>query len=268
MGKRAFHGRKVIAVIPARFASSRFPGKPLALIRGVSMIERVYRRTAQARVFSEVLVATDDRRIADHVESFGGKAVMTSPRLPSGTDRVHAALRGRKYGWALNVQGDEPMVPPALLRQLVRKIAAVRVPSIITAAHPISREQARDPNNVKVAVTSKGRALYFSRASIPDTGRAGKEAHPERALLKHIGLYLFHREALEKFVKQKPSHLEKLEKLEQLRAYEAGIPIEVVLTEYRSVNVDVPADVSRVEALLKARRGKKAAAGRCCAYPE
>jgi len=241
----------VIAVIPARFASSRFPGKPLALISGMPMIERVYRRVKQAGVFREVLVATDDRRIADLVVGFGGRAVMTSPRLPSGTDRMYAALRGRKYEWALNVQGDEPMVPPALLKALVRRSGAIKVPSIITAAHPISAEEARDPNNVKVVVTAKGKALYFSRASIPDIRRAESDIDAEKALLKHIGLYLFHREALARFVKEKPSRLEKLEKLEQLRAYEAGIPIEVVKTGYRPVNVDVPSDIAKVEALLR-----------------
>jgi 3-deoxy-D-manno-octulosonate cytidylyltransferase len=249
MKRAPAHSPVFYAVIPARFASSRFPGKPLTLIAGKPMIERVYERVRHVHAFQEVLVATDDTRIARCVENFGGRAVMTAPELPSGTDRVAAALRGVEYDWVLNVQGDEPLVAPQLLNRLLQRAKSVRQPSIITAAHAMDAAQHGDPNQVKVVTTQAGRALYFSRAPIPDIGRA--ERVGPGALLKHIGLYLYHREALKAFIRQRPSLLENLEKLEQLRAFEAGIPIEVVLTDYRPINVDVPSDVAKVEACLR-----------------
>jgi 3-deoxy-manno-octulosonate cytidylyltransferase (CMP-KDO synthetase) len=243
---------KMVAVIPARYASQRFPGKPLALIAGKPMIQHVYERVARVREFAIVLVATDDRRIADCVYSFGGECVMTSPALPSGTDRMHAALKGMAYDWAFNVQGDEPLIDPRVLRALIRRAAKTKAPSIITAADGFQEpEDVENPNIVKVVVTQKGRALYFSRSPVPYLGRADK-GKPFAAPLKHIGFYLFHKKALDAFVRTRPSLLERTEKLEQLRAFEAGIPIEVVKTAVRSINVDVPADLLRVEAALKA----------------
>jgi len=246
---------KFVAVIPARFASVRFPGKPLALIAGKPMIRRVYERVARVREFRRVLVATDDLRIADCVRGFGGEAIMTSRALVSGTDRMHAALKGTAYDWAFNIQGDEPLIDPGVLRALIRRAGKTREPAIITAADAImNAADLANPNIVKVVLTQRGRALYFSRAPIPYLGRrvTGEAAAPP---LRHVGLYLFHRRALERFVRTRPSLLERTEKLEQLRAYEAGIPIEVVCAASRSINVDVPGDIQRVEARLK-REGK------------
>ncbi|MFH0919240.1 MAG: 3-deoxy-manno-octulosonate cytidylyltransferase, partial [Fibrobacterota bacterium] len=245
---------KAVAVIPARYASQRFPGKPLARIAGKPMIQHVYERASRVREFARVLVATDDARIADCVRGFGGECVMTSPVLASGTDRMFAALRGMSYDWAFNVQGDEPLMDPAVLRALLRRAARAQTPCIITAADTLLRPQDfNNPNIVKVAISGAGQALYFSRAPIPYLGRVGR-GEPHAEPLRHIGLYLFHKKALAAFVRTPPSLLERTEKLEQLRAYEAGIPIEVVRTRYASINVDVPADIRRVEAALK-RKG-------------
>lgn len=244
----------IAAVIPARYASTRFPGKPLALIAGRPMIEWVYERAARVRGFATVLVATDDERIRACVEGFGGRAVMTDPALPSGTDRMRAALKGVRYDWALNIQGDEPLVKPALLKRLAARAAADRTPRIITAAERITDLRVfADPNCVKVVCGRQGRALYFSRSPIPHTGRA--DPRHTAPLLKHIGIYLFHREALRRFTSAAPSRLERTEKLEQLRAFDLCIPIEVVTTAYHPVNVDVPADIRAVEKQLR-RKGR------------
>ncbi len=240
---------RIVAVIPARYASTRFPGKPLALIAGKTMIERVYRQAVKAKVFNEVIVATDDSRIMNEVNRFGGTVVMTNTNLPSGTDRVAAAVKNVKADWVMNLQGDEPLIAPALLNTLVKRIGNTKTPSIITAVETInSNDLIYDPNCVKVVVNSKGDALYFSRSPIPFTGRA---PNPRFKLLKHIGLYLYHRKALELFVSTKPSLLEKVEKLEQLRAYEIGIPIKVVVTGYHPINVDIPEDIAKVERALQ-----------------
>jgi 3-deoxy-manno-octulosonate cytidylyltransferase (CMP-KDO synthetase) len=237
---------RVVAVIPARYASTRFPGKPLALIAGKPMIQWVFERAVESNLFSEVIVATDDKRILKVVDGFGGKAVMTPSSLPSGTDRVAAAIKGTKADWIMNIQGDEPLIAPLLLRSLLKRAAKIKTASIVTAAEKISDYNTlNDPNAVKVVTNSNGRALYFSRAPIPYSGRAdkGKAVLP----LKHVGIYLFHAEALKKFVKAKPSALELTEKLEQLRAFDLSIPIEVVLTEYHPINVDLPGDIEKVE---------------------
>ena len=243
---------KIYAVIPARYASTRFPGKPLALISGKTMIERVYIQAVKAGVFKDVIVATDDVRIASCVKGFGGRAIMTPASLSSGTDRVAFAMKKMGYDWVFNIQGDEPLVSPKLLRQLVKRIDYIKSPSIITAAHPIDKSESLNPNNVKVVTNKNKRALYFSRSPIPDLSRSDDVNSP--VLYKHIGLYLFHKKALETFVNVKPSVLEKVEKLEQLRAFDAGIPIEVVFTKYKSVNVDSPEDITVVEKLIKGNR--------------
>jgi 3-deoxy-manno-octulosonate cytidylyltransferase (CMP-KDO synthetase) len=241
---------KIAAVIPARYASSRFPGKPLALIAGKPMIEWVYQRAVSSGVFSDVLVATDDRRICKVVESFGGSVVMTKPTLPSGTDRVAAAVKGIDADWIMNIQGDEPLIAPNLLRVIAKRASVIDYPCIITAAEKILDPAILDDvNSVKVVINRFGRALYFSRSSIPCIKRA--DVKKMFVPLKHIGIYLFRRDALMKFVKAKPSLLETTEKLEQLRAFELTIPIEVLITKYSPVNVDVPADIMKVENVIK-----------------
>jgi 3-deoxy-manno-octulosonate cytidylyltransferase (CMP-KDO synthetase) len=241
---------RAVAVIPARYASTRFPGKPLALIAGKPMIQWVFERAVKSALFSDVIVATDDKRIKMTVEGFGGNAVMTRSSLPSGTDRVAAAIKGIRADWVMNIQGDEPLVAPLLLKRLLKRAAKITLPSIITAAEKIfDYDTLRDSNAVKVVTNSTGRALYFSRSPIPFTGRADKGIAIQS--LKHIGIYLFHAEALKIFVKAKPSALELTEKLEQLRAFDLSIPIEVVQTDYHPINVDLPSDIKKVEEALR-----------------
>lgn len=241
---------RIIAAIPARYASTRFPGKPLALIHGRPMIQWVVERVRRVREFTCVIVATDDHRIRMAALSAGAKAILTPERLSTGTDRIAWALRKERYDWVMNVQGDEPLIPPAMLRRLIRAARKRRGAVILTAATPIrERSEYLDANAVKVVFDRDGRALYFSRAPIPDASRL-RGAMPER-VFRHIGVYLFHAEAFRRFTRAPESPLERAEKLEQLRAMEMGIPIYVVPFPCRTVNVDVPADIRKVEACLQ-----------------
>lgn len=247
----------VLAVIPARYASSRFPGKPLATINGVSMIRHVYERTASARRVNRVVVATDDERIRDHVEAFGGMAVMTSTAHASGTDRIAEAAE--IVGGAdivINVQGDEPMLDPALIDALVDALTASDC-GCATPVRPITdAEHLRSPNVVKVALAAGNRALYFSRSPIPFLRDAPIEEWPRRGMhFAHIGLYAYRAEALRRFVAAEPSALERCEQLEQLRLYDLGIPLLCVVTDYDGHAVDHPHDVAVVERRM-ARRSR------------
>jgi 3-deoxy-manno-octulosonate cytidylyltransferase (CMP-KDO synthetase) len=244
---------KLLIVIPARFGSTRFPGKPLASIAGVSLIERVHRNCSRVKG-AKVVVATDDRRIAAHVRAFGGEAMMTSRRHPSGTDRAAEVARRHACEVVINVQGDEPLLPPAVIRQLA---AAMRDPGIemATLCHGItSQKDYMDPNVVKLVTDRAGNALYFSRSPIPhirDRGRA--PLRPGQAF-RHLGIYAYRRRFLLHYVKWPQSPLEKAEKLEQLRALERGVRIHVLKTNYKAIGVDVPSDVKKVEKLLKKSR--------------
>jgi 3-deoxy-manno-octulosonate cytidylyltransferase (CMP-KDO synthetase) len=243
--------QRVIAVIPARYGSSRFPGKPLAPIAGRPMIQWVCDRARAARSVDEVLVATDDARIAEAVAAFGGQAVMTSPDHPSGTDRIAEAVRGRTAGLVVNVQGDEPLLPPRVIDALVAAMRAgdSEMGTVAMPLAPTSPEFA-DPNVVKVVVNARGEALYFSRAAIPHQRADGA---PMTALW-HWGIYAYRRAFLEQFVRWPPGRLEGCEKLEQLRALEQGARIRVLVeTEAQSTGVDVPADIARVERVLRER---------------
>ncbi|MBS1912486.1 MAG: 3-deoxy-manno-octulosonate cytidylyltransferase [Bacteroidetes bacterium] len=244
----------VVAVIPARHASTRFPGKPLAEIAGRSMIRRVYEQVQKAQRIDRIVVATDDERILRHVEEFGGNAVLTSTKHASGTDRVAEAARlVGGGGIVINVQGDEPMLPPELLDTLVETLqtshygCATPVRRITTTEHLLS------PNIVKVALTSDLRPLYFSRSPIPHARSLPVEqwlkAYPYYV---HIGIYAYRHVALEQFVAAPPSQLEISEGLEQLRLYELDIPILCVETNYTGHAVDTPEDVAVVERLLAA----------------
>ncbi|OGV69175.1 MAG: hypothetical protein A3K19_15505 [Lentisphaerae bacterium RIFOXYB12_FULL_65_16] len=248
-------GDRVIAVIPARYGSTRFPGKPLALIAGKTMIEQVYRRAAAATYVDKVLVATDDARIAAAVAGFGGDAVMTSSEHATGTDRIAEAMRGRDADWVLNVQGDEPTLPPSVLDDLVRAMASARC-DMGTVAVPfgLTGRDPSDPNCVKVVVDGESRALYFSRAQVPFCRQGGTPVEP----MLHWGLYAYRRDFLDKFVSWPRGQLETCEMLEQLRAVEKGVRILVVKASVPSVGVDVPADIPLVEEML--RREAKGAA--------
>lgn len=234
-------------IIPARYASSRFPGKPLAPILGRPMLWHVYTRASRCPELSRVVLATDDERIAMACSDLGIPAVMTSTRHESGTDRVLEAatiLKVPDEAVVVNIQGDEPALEPAMLSALVAPFADPDV-RVTTLAKDISAERAASPNQVKAAIAKDGRALYFSRAPIPfprDDARA--------TYFGHIGLYAFRMETLRRFAELGPSPLEEREKLEQLRLLEAGIPIHMVKTEHDSCGVDSPEDIRRAERML------------------
>ncbi|MDB6023094.1 MAG: 3-deoxy-manno-octulosonate cytidylyltransferase [Pedosphaera sp.] len=244
-------GMKIIGIVPARYASTRFPGKPLALIAGKPLIQHVVERCQQAKSLSEVIVATDDTRIWEVAQDFC-RVEMTSPDHPSGTDRLAEVVRGCECDAAVNIQGDEPLIDPAVIDAVAN---ALENNEMSTAATRIQAADEYDnPNVVKVVVNAAGRALYFSRRTIPFLRDAASRSAAEQLaafpFLKHIGIYAYRREALLRMVGCPVSPLEQAEKLEQLRALENGIAIAVVQVNYDSVGVDVPADVKRVEKIL------------------
>ncbi len=240
----------VAAIIPARWASTRFPGKPLHLLAGKPMIQHVWERCQRCQPIDEVYVATDDERIANAARKFGAEVFLTSPSHPSGTDRVAAvATQLPHITHILNVQGDEPMVDVKLLHRLAQILRESPQVEMITAATPFP--EFADPNNphmVKVVVSQSDHALYFSRSAIPFHHGA-----PFQRLL-HLGIYGFQRSFLLKFVSWKPSPLEKCEKLEQLRALENGAQIQVFITSHMSIGVDTPEDAQLVESALRGLR--------------
>ena len=238
---------KCAVIIPARYASTRFPGKPLALLAGKPMIQHVCEKAAASKA-GLVAVATDDRRIADAVESFGGRAVMTSPSHPSGTDRIAEALTllGGEYDLVVNVQGDEPLIPTSVIDELIDVMRADPRLPMATVAVPGNRATMTE-NNVKVVFGSDGNALYFSRSMIPFLRSGGTEC----GVWLHWGIYAYRRSALEKFVALPPGKLENAEKLEQLRALENGIAIRVVTSNLQSIGVDTPEDLAAAEKRLR-----------------
>ncbi len=241
---------RTIAVIPARYGSTRFPGKPLALIAGQPMIQHTYRSALACPDIAEVVVATDDKRILAAVTAFGGKAVMTSPEHQTGTDRIAEAVEQLEGDLILNIQGDEPLMSSAVLSSLIAKMRSTGA-EMGTAAVPFSGT-GRDPsdrNAVKVVLDQRGYALYFSRSLIPHQRSGGRATEP----LLHWGLYAYTREFLREFVSWPPGTLESCELLEQLRALENGARIWVLVTTERSLGVDVPDDIALVEELLRQR---------------
>lgn len=239
---------RTVAVIPARYGSTRFPGKPLALIAGKPMIQRACESTMGCPDIDEVIVATDDQRIAEVVHGFGGKAVMTSPDHKTGTDRIAEAIGDIPADLIINVQGDEPMMARDVLSELINNMRKTGA-DMGTAAVPfsISGRSPDDPNAVKVVCDSRGFALYFSRSMIPFPRSGGQNVEP----LLHWGLYAYTREFLQQFVRWPQGKLENCEMLEQLRALENGARIWVLITKQRSVGVDVPEDIALVEKLLQ-----------------
>ncbi|MBR6374368.1 MAG: 3-deoxy-manno-octulosonate cytidylyltransferase [Victivallales bacterium] len=241
---------RTVAVIPARYGSTRFPGKPLALIAGKPMVQWCYESTRKCADLDDVIVATDDQRIVDAVASFGGKAVMTSPNHQTGTDRIAEAVANIDADLIINVQGDEPLMASSVLSQLIAKMRGTGA-EMGTAAVPFSAS-GRDPsdvNAVKVVLDQAGMALYFSRSLIPFPRKGGVPVEP----LLHWGLYAYRRDFLDKFVSWPRGALEACEFLEQLRALEHGAHISVIVTTERSVGVDVPEDIELVERMLKER---------------
>ncbi len=243
----------IIAVIPARYASTRFPGKALVDIKGKSMVQRVYERTRLSKLINRVIVATDDDRILAAVKSFGGEAMMTSPNHATGTDRIAEVAMSLDCELVVNVQGDEPLIRPEMIDQAIRPL--IDDPSIPmgTLCRKIEdRDEAFDPNVVKVVFDKKGFALYFSRAPIPwdrdawASTSSWKELSLHGSLYKHIGLYVYRREFLLNYARMPRTPLEAAEKLEQLRALEHGHRIKTVVTQHDSFGVDIPDDLSKI----------------------
>jgi 3-deoxy-manno-octulosonate cytidylyltransferase (CMP-KDO synthetase) len=245
---------KAVGIIPARWGSTRFPGKPLHLIAGKPLLRHVWERCRRAGQLNSVMIATDDMRIAKAAFNWGAEVALTSPRHQTGTDRVaEVAQKAKEFAYIINIQGDEPLVDPRLIDKLVAKLRSDYKIDIVTAAHPFeSAAAASSPNQVKVVVDLSGRALYFSRAAVPfPRNRSG---HPK--FLRHQGIYAFRRPALLRFVKWRPSPLERAESLEQLRALENGVTVHVLVTKHGSPGVDTPQDAKALEQkLARARRG-------------
>lgn len=251
----------VVAIIPARYGSTRLPGKPLAMIGDKTMIQHVYENAARARALDRVIVATDDRRVEDTVRGFGGEVVMTSKRHRSGSDRLAEVARKLKADWLVNIQGDLPFIKSETVTRAVRPLRRDRSIPMGTVCAPIYEEKEwRDPNVVKVIRNAKGYAIYFSRAFVPYPrnsvirlpGRAGKKRIWG---LRHLGLYVYRREFLLKFADLRPTALEQIESLEQLRALYYGYRIMVADVNEHSVEVDTPADLDRAQSYLKTLKG-------------
>lgn len=232
-----------IGIIPARYEAKRFPGKPLFPIAGKPLVQHVVERCRLAKKLTDIIVATDDERILEKVEEFGGRAVMTKPDHPTGTDRIAEVASGVECDLIVNVQGDEPLMDPRLIDRSVETFGALpdfRFGSAMTAID--NEEDVRNPNVVKVVVGKDNRALYFSRFPIP--------YRRKRTLLpvyQHIGFYVYQRDFLLSYPSMAPTPLEESECLEQLRALENGIRIDMIETDYTGIGVDAPEDVSRIE---------------------
>ncbi len=243
---------KIIGIIPARYASTRFPGKPLHPLSGKPLIQHVVERCRGASTLSEVIVATDDERIAEVAREFC-RVEMTNADHPSGTDRIAEVASRLDCDAVVNVQGDEPLIAPEVINAVAEALSQSEMTTAASLVNNISDYS--DPNVVKVVVSVEGRALYFSRRTVPYV-RDFAEGSPEKQLeafpfLKHLGIYGYQCQTLQRLVGYAPSPLEQAEKLEQLRALENGIEIRVCQVEYEAIGVDVPKDVQRVEALLK-----------------
>jgi 3-deoxy-manno-octulosonate cytidylyltransferase (CMP-KDO synthetase) len=245
---------KAVGIIPARWRSTRFPGKPLHLIAGKALLRRVWERCEKAKNLDSVIIATDDMRIAQAAFSWGAEVALTSQSHCSGTDRVaEVARKAKQFAFIVNIQGDEPLIEPGLIDKIVEKLRSNHATQIVTAAHRFENpEDALSPHQVKVVADRDGNALYFSRAPIPFHEKGHSLS------LRHQGIYGFRRTALLQFVKWKPTPLERAESLEQLRALENGVKVHVLITVKGSPGIDTLADAKTLEQKL-ARAERKIA---------
>ena len=249
---------KAVGIIPARWSSTRFPGKPLHPIAGKALLRRVWERCERAKNLDSVIIATDDMRIAEAAFNWGAEVALTSASHRSGTDRIAEVARNAKqFAFIINIQGDEPLVDPRLIDKIVEKLRSDRAVEIVTAAHRFEHpEDALSPHQVKVVVDLAGNALYFSRAPIPfqparsDSVQSAEQKEGSVLSLRHQGIYGFRRNALLQFVKWKPTPLERAESLEQLRALENGVTVHVLITAKGSPGIDTPADAKALEQKL------------------
>ncbi len=239
----------ILGIIPARWASTRFPGKPLHLIAGKPLVQHVWERCQQCSLLDNVVIATDDTRISETCQSFGAEVTMTSSDHPTGTDRIAESIISRpEASHIINIQGDEPLIDPALIDQLAQALLTDSGVSMATAANPISDPALMaDTNVVKVVIAKNGDALYFSRSAIPFC----RAEHPSLKLYRHKGIYAYRRDFLETFITWEPSPLELAESLEQLRALENNARIKVLITDDESPGVDTLEQAKQIEALLK-----------------
>ena len=240
---------KILGIVPARYGSTRFPGKPLAMIAGKPMVQWTYENASRSKLLQEVLVATDDERIAKTVKSFGGLVAMTSSDHPTGTDRLIEVVSTYSQEMVVvNIQGDEPGIDPELIDGVVRLKLEHRDWEITTAACPIGEEAEKtDPNRVKVVISSQKKALYFSRSLIPSLFKK------QVTVYKHLGIYCYEKNVLLNYNSLPESELEASESLEQLRALEAGLTIGVYVTKKAGLSVDTPGDIAQVELELSKR---------------
>ena len=244
---------KAVGIIPARWNSTRFPGKPLYLIAGKPLLYRVWEQSMRTGNLDSIIIATDDMRIAEAAFEWGAEVALTSPRHRSGTDRVaEVARKATSVAHIVNIQGDEPLVDPRLIDKLVEKLRSDRTIGIVTAAHPFERvTEASSPHQVKVVFDGKNHALYFSRAAIPFP-----RSFPRPKYFRHQGIYGFRRDVLLQFVKWKPAPLERAESLEQLRALENGVKVHVLVTGRGSPGIDTPKDATALEQKLARAKGR------------
>ena len=245
---------RAVGIIPARWSSTRFAGKPLYPINGKPLLYHVWKRCRRAKKLDALIIATDDMRIAEAAFDWGAQVALTSRRHRSGTDRVaEVARHARDFAFVINIQGDEPLIDPRLVDQVVEKLRSDRRIDIVTAAHPFQNSaEAKSPHQNKVVLDLNNCALYFSRSLIPYPANRSRVRH-----LRHQGIYGFRRNALLQFVKWKSTPLERAESLEQLRALENGVKIHVLITKHGSPGVDTLADAKALEQKL-ARAQQKA----------
>ncbi len=243
---------KAAGIIPARWGSTRFPGKPLYLIAGKPLLRHVWEGCQRAKKLDSVIIATDDMRIANAAFEWGAEIALTSPRHQSGTDRIaEVARKAKQFTFIINIQGDEPLVDPRLIDKLVEKLERNPGINVVTVAHPFDDPaEASSPHQVKIVVDLAGRALYFSRAAVPFPRDLSRIKY-----LRHQGIYGFRREMLLQFVKWNPTPLERAESLEQLRALENGVSVHVLVTKHGSPGVDTLEDAVALEQKLARARG-------------
>lgn len=237
----------IVGLIPSRWGSSRFPGKPLHSIAGKPLVQHVWERVCRCSRLNDIAIATDDQRIFDTAIAFGAKAIMTSPNHPSGSDRLAEAVRSFPSAThVVNIQGDEPLIDPSLIDKLADTLVSDSSLSMATVACPISTQEDLDnPNIVKVVLATNGDAMYFSRSVIPYARNSRVTS-----ALRHLGIYAYRRDFLENYVSWEPTPMEQTESLEQLRALENGAKIRVILTDHVSVGVDTPEQAAQVEQIL------------------
>jgi 3-deoxy-manno-octulosonate cytidylyltransferase (CMP-KDO synthetase) len=255
--KDAAADTKIVGILPARWDSSRFPGKPLHPLHGKPLLQHTWERCLGCKRLDDLLVATDDERIRTTAEAFGARVVLTSASHPTGTDRIAEAVAADTDAThVINIQGDEPLIEPGLIDELAETIASDPLLDMVTAANPLEPDapSLADPNVVKVVVSLDGRALYFSRSPIPFF----RNPVPGLPVLRHKGIYAYRRDFLEHFVNWPPSPLEQAESLEQLRALENGASIHVVQTEDTSIGLDAPDQIPAIEALLSSSTHNRA----------